>query len=85
MAAGLWRNTGRRVKFWIFDAYLAVSFLLLMLSWSIFMLIVVIISLVFFYILDYKGYTLPNALRRIHLSLSGKLKRGVHQWRVNKF
>ncbi len=81
----MWRNSGRRVKFWIFDAYLLVSFLLLMLSWSVYMLGFVVVSLVFFYTLEYKGYTLPNALRKIQVLLSGNVKRGVHWWRRPSF
>lgn len=81
----MWRDTGRRVKFFIFDAYLVVSFLLLLISWSVYMVGFVAVSLVFFYTLEYKGYTLPNALRRIHVVFSGKVKRGVHWWRRSNF
>ena len=78
------RNSGKRVKFWIFDAYLGISFFLLFVSWSFYMLIFVIISLIFFYALDSKGYTLPNALRRIHIGISGKVKKGVAWWSIKK-
>lgn len=78
------RNSGKRVKFFIFDAYLGVSLFLLMLSWSLYMLGFVIISMIFFYVLEYKGYTLPNALRKIHVVLSGKVKKAVPWWRNSK-
>lgn len=78
------RNSGKRVKFFIFDAYLGVSLFLLMLSWSLYMLGFVVISMAFFYVLEYKGYTLPNALRRIHISISGKVKKGVAWWRIGR-
>lgn len=79
----MWRNTGKRVKFFIFDAYLVASFVLLLLFQSMITLYILIVTFVFFYYLDYKGYSLPNALRKIHFILSGKTKRAVHWYRRN--
>lgn len=76
-----WRESGRQVKVGPLDGRLMIFLVLFFLSPSFFLLYLSIIALLFFYYLDYIGYTLPNALRKFSVIVSGKKKLGVHYWR----
>ena len=80
-----WRETGRQVKVGPLDGRLMLFFTLFFLypSWILFWLC--ILAAGFFYGLEYVGYTLPNAKRKIFSFLAGKKRSGVHYWRQNKF
>ncbi len=80
-----WRETGRQVKVGPLDGRLMIFVVLLMLSPSVKLLLVTFAAMAFFYVLEYMGYTLPNALRKISVLVSGRKKLGVHYWRQNKF
>lgn len=80
-----WRETGRTVKIGPFDGKLGFVFILMFLFPSFQLFIICLLSLVAFNILQYYGYTVPNALRKIFCTISGKRKSSVHYWRENKF
>jgi hypothetical protein len=80
-----YRETGRQVKVGPLDGRLMIILILLVLFPSKFLFYTLLVSMAFFWYLDYRGYTLPNALRRIHVALSGKKKFAVHYWRQKKF
>jgi hypothetical protein len=80
-----WRETGRQVKVGPLDGRLMLFFILLVLFPSMWLLMITLSALVFFYGLDYIGYTLPNAFRKLLVIIVGKHKNGVHYWRQHKF
>ena len=80
-----WRDTGRQVKVGPLDGRLMVFFVLWIMFPSFLLFSIALLSVVFFYILDYMGYTLPNAIRKVSVALAGKKRNGVHYWRQSKF
>lgn len=80
-----WRETGRQVKVGPLDGRLMIFIVIFFLSPSMFLLYLAIAAMIFFYALDYMGYTLPNALRKMSVLAGGKKKNGVHYWRQHKF
>ncbi len=80
-----WRDTGRQVKVGPLDGRLIIFFVLFFLFPSFIMLYLVLAAMVFFYGLQYMGYTMPNAIRKLKILISGKHKKGVHYWRQHKF
>lgn len=80
-----WRDTGRQVKLGPLDGRLIIFVVLFFLFPSYFMLYLVLGAMVFFYGLQYMGYTMPNAIRKFKILISGKQKKGVHYWRQHKF
>lgn len=79
-----WRESGRSVKVGPFDGRLMLPAILFLLFPSYILFYIFIATLLFFYGLQYMGYTLPNAIRKAQLVLSGKTKSGVHYWRKRK-
>jgi hypothetical protein len=80
-----WRETGRQVKVGPLDGRLMIFVVLLMLFPGIILLILTLSAMGFFYVLEYMGYTLPNAYRKLSTLISGKKRNGVHYWRQHKF
>ncbi len=80
-----WRESGRQVKVGPLDGRLMIFVVLLALFPSKILLFITIAAMLFFYALEYIGYTMPNALRKMHSLIAGKKRNGVHYWRQNKF
>lgn len=80
-----WRETGRQVKVGPLDGRLMLFVILFFLFPSRTLFIATLIAMLFFYALDYNGYTLPNALRFAKVLIAGKKRNGVHYWRQHKF
>lgn len=80
-----WRETGRQVKVGPLDGRLMLFFVVLLLFPSFMLLGLCFLAIIFFYALEYIGYTLPNAFRKISTVIAGKKRNGVHYWRQNKF
>ncbi len=80
-----WRDSGRQVKVGPLDGRLMLFIVLLMLFPSYTLLIMTLSAMAFFYGLEYIGYTLPNAFRKIKVLIAGKQRDGVHYWRKHKF
>lgn len=85
MFTTVYRETGRQVKVGPLDGRLMLFLVFLVVFPSMKALYVCIFALVFFWILDYKGYTLPNARRRISVAIAGKKRYATHYWRQKKF
>ncbi len=79
--SGLWRDSGRPVRFFMVDGRAAIGILLVLLhiSMETFMLAMGII--VTFVVLERFDYTVPNALRRLRSMIAGKKRRAVPSWR----
>lgn len=80
-----YRETGRQVKVGPLDGRLMIFLVLLPLFPSMTLLYLCLFALAFFWVLDYKGYTLPNAFRRIHVTIAGRKRFAIHYWRQKKF
>lgn len=80
----MWRDSGRQVRFFILDGRLTIFVLLFFFHISYVTAVLAVIAMLFFYALEYKGYTIPNAMRAFSVFLSGKKRKGVHWWRKNK-
>lgn len=80
-----WRESGRQVKVGPLDGRLMLFIVLTLLFPSLTLLIITILVISFFYALDYIGYTLPNAYRKLSVLISGKKRNGTHYWRQNSF
>lgn len=80
-----WRETGRQVKVGPLDGRLMIFVVILPMFPSMYLLMLTIAAMLFFYALEYVGYTMPNALRKIHTVIAGKKRAAIHYWRQNKF
>lgn len=80
-----WRDSGRQVKIGPFDGRLTLFLLVFFLFPGKISLIIAVIAFLVFYGLEYIGYTLPNAMRKIMSLIAGKRRNGVHYWRQHKF
>lgn len=80
-----WRESGRSVKVGPLDGRLMIFIIIYFFKPSYFLLGLAVVAIIFFYTLDYMGYTLPNALRKFSVMMSGRKKNGVHYWRKKKF
>ena len=80
-----WRESGRQVKVGPLDGRLMLFVVLLLLFPSLILLGITFSAILFFYSLQYIGYTLPNAFRKIAVVIAGKRRSGVHYWRQHKF
>lgn len=69
-----YRNTSNRVRFFIWDAWAALPlpFLWFVKSWM--MVIVALVSISFFFVLEKRGMTLPNFMRRLRTKISTPYK-----------
>lgn len=85
MTVTAWRDSGRQVRFGPLDGRLSIFLVLVLLFPGKILLALCICAMGFFYYLEYKGYTLPNAYRKIKTEIAGKKRNGVHYWRQNKF
>lgn len=77
----MWRDTGRRVRFFGFDGRLTIFLVIFAVHISYFTLGLAIFAMGVFYVLEYKGYSLSNALRKIGVLIVGKSRPAVHWWR----
>ncbi len=80
----MWRDSGKAVKFFGIDGRLVFFLVIFIFHFSYFTLGLFLSAVVFFGILERMGYTLPNALRRSNVLISGNRKAGVHWWRRNR-
>lgn len=80
-----WRESGRQVKVGPLDGRLMLFVVLFFLFPSKILLSITLAIIAFFYLIEYKGYTFPNALRYGKVLIAGKKRNGVHYWRQHKF
>lgn len=74
MADSHWRNTALDTKFWFLDAKAFAPFPVLLVVKSIFVLAVGLLFLVFFFILDKKGLSFTNWIRKQRTRITGPIK-----------
>ena len=79
-----WRESGRQVRFGPLDGRLSVFLVLVLLFPGKILFLLSIVAMIFFYYLEYKGYTLPNAYRKIKVEIAGKKRNGVHLYSIQK-
>lgn len=79
-----WNATGKQVRFFIFDGRLAIFVLIWAFHFSYYTAGAAGLAMLFFYALEYKGYNIPNALRKGSVLIAGKKRNGVHWWRFNR-
>lgn len=81
-----WRDSGREIKFWIFDWKLSITVLILIFNASrLWAYVLVFITLMFFQYLNKKGYNLSNFIRYINSKLIGKKAHGKPYWFRRKY
>lgn len=70
---GFWRDTGRQLKLFVFNAYLAVPLLIFLLhiTWWTFTLLVA--TAIFMFVIERKGFTVPVALLALRAWIAGRL------------
>lgn len=83
--SGMWRDAGRPVRFLTFDGRSAIAILVFMVHISMATLMISVALMVFFWVIERFGYTVPNARRRARVLLMGNTKRAVAWWRVKKY
>lgn len=74
MADPHWRNTANDVKFGPLDAKAFAPFPILLVVKSLFILIIGVIFLFFFFIIDKRGLSFSNFLRRTRTQITGSKK-----------
>lgn len=77
----MWRDTGRKIRFFIFDGRLTIFLFIFAFHISYFTLGMAVFAMIFFYLLEYKGYSLSNASRKLGVMVVGKSRPAVHWWR----
>lgn len=80
----LWRNSGKQVKFLIFDGTAAIFILLLIFFTSVKMAIFCVVGMLGLAFLNMFGYTIPNAIRKIRSASTGKVKEAVPRKRMSR-
>lgn len=81
----MWRDSGKSVRFFIFDGRSAIFILLFLVHITSTTFYLMCLGFVFFAILERMGYTYPNAMRAARLFCAGKVKRTSPWWMKNKY
>ncbi len=77
----LWRDTGKKVRFFGFDGRATIGILVFIFHPSWFTFYTFLGIFLAFGILERFNYTIPNAFRKSRSFLAGPLRRGVPRWR----
>jgi intracellular multiplication protein IcmT len=77
----LWRESGRTVRFFIFDGRSAAALVIWFAHWSWWTFYIAVGTLVFFAALERFNYTLPVARRKAMVLMLGKMRRARPWWR----
>lgn len=80
----MWRYTGGTVKFMFIDSRAAIFLIIFLYSISIKTFIICAIGVTVLGFLEYKGYTIPNAMRRLRVMIFGKNKEAVPTSRMSR-
>lgn len=79
----MWRDSGDRLKMFGVDGRAMFLLLLIMYRPRVWTLIVALIGIVILILMERKGYTIPNALRRLRILMTGPNKLAVVGKRFN--
>lgn len=77
----LWRDSGKTVRFFMFDGRSAFAILLSLVHISKVTLIASASIIVFFAVIEQFGYSLPNARRAAGVLFAGPRRRAMPWWR----
>jgi len=77
----MWRESGRSVRFIIFDGRSSAALLIYIVHWSWITFYIAASVLAFFAIIERFNYTLPVARRKAMVLLLGKMRRARPWWR----
>lgn len=80
-ATSHWRDSARSARFFIVDARAAFPIFLFLMNIRIWTGVLVLISAVFFGIVEHYGFTIPVFLRWIRTILAGSIKSSQPWWR----
>ena len=86
MAAGFsqtahWRDSARSARFFMVDARAAFPIFLFLMHIRIWTGVLVLVSAIFFGIIEHYGFTVPVFLRWIRTSIAGGVKSSQRWWR----
>lgn len=76
-----WRNTGSRPRFFMFDSSVFFFLIAIFYSFTLVAFVISLICILILYILEKKGYTIPNALRKFRIVFTGRYKAAVENSR----
>ncbi|MDP3705619.1 MAG: IcmT/TraK family protein [Legionellaceae bacterium] len=76
-----WRDSARSARFFMVDARAAFPIFLFLMHIRVWTGVLVLVSAVFFGILEHYGFTLPVFLRWLRLFLAGNIKYSHPWWR----
>lgn len=79
-----WRNSGGTVKFIFIDSRAAIFLIIFLFSVSVKTFILCLLGVSILSILEFKGYTIPNALRKLKITLFGNYKASVTTKRMSR-
>lgn len=80
-ATSHWRDSARSARFFIVDARAAFPIFLFLMNIRVWTGILVLVSAVFFGIVEHYGFTIPVFLRWIRTILAGSIKSSQPWWR----
>ena len=76
-----WRDSARSARFFVVDARAAFPIFLFLMHIRIWTAVLVLVSAVFFGIIEHYGFTVPVFLRTVRSFLAGNLKSSQPWWR----
>jgi len=79
-----WRNTGKTVRFFMVDGRAMVFLLLAIYHISYWTAGLCVLGIALLTLLENKGYTLPNAARKLQILIIGKKKSAVTAKRLGR-
>lgn len=79
-----WRYSGGTAKFFFIDSRAAIFLLIFLYSMNMKTLLICLIGMGALSILEVKGYTLPNAYRKLKVILFGRYKQAVPRKRMSR-
>lgn len=80
-ASSHWRDSARSARFFMVDARAAFPIFLFLMHIRVWTAVLVLVSAVFFGIIEHYGFTVPVFLRWIRLFLAGPTKSAQPWWR----
>jgi len=80
----MWRETGRKITFFGLDGRAMFLLLFVLYAPRWWTLALALLGIAVFVWLERRGYTVPNALRKMRIFLTGNVKRAAHRSRIKK-
>lgn len=76
-----WRDSARSARFFMVDARAAFPILLFLMNIRVWTAILVVVSMIFFGIIEHYGFTVPVFLRWLRSFLAGNRKLSIPWWK----